>query len=127
MAFGYVYPAYECFKTVERRPLEIFQLLFWCHYWFVMPFLMLSACLSICFKLTTVSKHLIFCLFCRIIVALLTVFERVGDPLISWYTNVIRYLYSSMSSFFFRGLGLATCIMLMVCPSNLRRFCSTQG
>ncbi|XP_008448000.2 putative HVA22-like protein g [Cucumis melo] len=52
MAFGYVYPAYECFKTVERRPLEIFQLLFWCHYW--------------------------------IIVALLTVFERVGDPLISW-------------------------------------------
>ncbi|XP_022135839.1 putative HVA22-like protein g [Momordica charantia] len=52
MAFGYVYPAYECYKIVERSSLEIFQLLFWCHYW--------------------------------IIVALLTVFERMGDPLISW-------------------------------------------
>ncbi|XP_038887899.1 putative HVA22-like protein g isoform X2 [Benincasa hispida] len=52
MAFGYVYPAYKCFKIVERSRLEIFQLLFWCHYW--------------------------------IIVALLTVFERVGDPLLSW-------------------------------------------
>ncbi|KAF5202244.1 Hva22-like protein i [Thalictrum thalictroides] len=52
MVFGYAYPAYECFKTVEKNKPEIEQLRFWCQYW--------------------------------ILVALLTVFERVGDTFISW-------------------------------------------
>ncbi|KAK9286999.1 hypothetical protein L1049_015407 [Liquidambar formosana] len=52
MAFGYAYPAYECFKTVEKNKSENEQLLFWCQYW--------------------------------ILVATLTVCERVGDAFISW-------------------------------------------
>ncbi|KAK6938942.1 TB2/DP1/HVA22-related protein, partial [Dillenia turbinata] len=52
MIFGYAYPAYECFKTVEKNRPEIEQLRFWCQYW--------------------------------ILVAVLTVFERFGDALISW-------------------------------------------
>ncbi|KAK9129543.1 hypothetical protein Sjap_010030 [Stephania japonica] len=52
MVFGYAYPAYECFKTVEKNKPEIEQLRFWCQYW--------------------------------ILVAMLTVFERVGDAFISW-------------------------------------------
>lgn len=52
MVFGYAYPAYECFKTVEKNKPEIEQLRFWCQYW--------------------------------ILVALLTVLERVGDTFISW-------------------------------------------
>ncbi|XP_039122889.1 putative HVA22-like protein g [Dioscorea cayenensis subsp. rotundata] len=30
---GYVYPAYECYKTVELNRPEIEQLRFWCQYW----------------------------------------------------------------------------------------------
>ncbi|KAF3520404.1 hypothetical protein DY000_02064006 [Brassica cretica] len=52
MVFGYAYPAYECFKTVEQNKPEIQQLQFWCQYW--------------------------------ILVAALTIFERVGDTLVSW-------------------------------------------
>ncbi|MCL7033193.1 hypothetical protein MKW94_019654 [Papaver nudicaule] len=52
MVFGYAYPAYECFKTVEKNKPEIEQLRFWCQYW--------------------------------ILVAMLTVFERVGDTFVSW-------------------------------------------
>ncbi|PIA55513.1 hypothetical protein AQUCO_00700067v1 [Aquilegia coerulea] len=52
MIFGYSYPAYECYKTVEKHKLDIDKLRFWCQYW--------------------------------IIVALLTVFEKFGDTLISW-------------------------------------------
>lgn len=52
MILGYAYPAYECFKTVEKNKPEIDQLRFWCQYW--------------------------------ILVALLTVFERVGDAFVSW-------------------------------------------
>ncbi|XP_031284974.1 HVA22-like protein i [Pistacia vera] len=33
MVFGYAYPAYECFKSVEKKTPEIDQLLFWCQYW----------------------------------------------------------------------------------------------
>ncbi|XP_074279178.1 putative HVA22-like protein g [Silene latifolia] len=33
MIFGYMYPAYECFKSVERNKPEIEQLRFWCQYW----------------------------------------------------------------------------------------------
>lgn len=52
MVFGYAYPAYECYKTVEKNKPEIEQLRFWCQYW--------------------------------ILVALLTVCERIGDTFISW-------------------------------------------
>ncbi|XP_045806855.1 putative HVA22-like protein g [Trifolium pratense] len=52
MVFGYAYPAYECYKAVEKNRPEIEQLRFWCQYW--------------------------------ILVALLTVFERIGDTFISW-------------------------------------------
>ncbi|XP_023644144.1 putative HVA22-like protein g isoform X2 [Capsella rubella] len=52
MVFGYAYPAYECYKTVELNKPEIEQLQFWCQYW--------------------------------IIVAALTILERVCDALVSW-------------------------------------------
>lgn len=52
MIFGYAYPAYECYKTVEMNKPEIEQLRFWCQYW--------------------------------ILVAVLTVCERIGDAFISW-------------------------------------------
>ncbi|KAI7747728.1 hypothetical protein M8C21_024744, partial [Ambrosia artemisiifolia] len=52
MVFGYAYPAYECFKCVEKNKPDIEQLRFWCQYW--------------------------------ILVAVLTVCERIGDTFISW-------------------------------------------
>ncbi|KAI5656168.1 hypothetical protein M9H77_24961 [Catharanthus roseus] len=52
LVFGYAYPAYECFKTVELNKPDIEQLRFWCQYW--------------------------------ILVAVLTICERVGDAFISW-------------------------------------------
>ncbi|KAJ0856384.1 hypothetical protein HanRHA438_Chr13g0577901 [Helianthus annuus] len=33
MLFGYAYPAYECFKSVEKNKPDIEQLRFWCQYW----------------------------------------------------------------------------------------------
>ncbi|KAK9063909.1 hypothetical protein SSX86_017781 [Deinandra increscens subsp. villosa] len=52
MLFGYAYPAYECFKSVEKNKPDIEQLRFWCQYW--------------------------------ILVAVLTVCERIGDTFVSW-------------------------------------------
>ncbi|KAE8676893.1 putative HVA22-like protein g [Hibiscus syriacus] len=52
LILGYAYPAFECFKTVEKNKVEIHELRFWCQYW--------------------------------ILVAFLTVFERIGDIFISW-------------------------------------------
>ncbi|KAK1441050.1 hypothetical protein QVD17_06886 [Tagetes erecta] len=52
MIFGYAYPAYECFKSVEKNKPDIEQLRFWCQYW--------------------------------ILVAVLTVCERIGDTFVSW-------------------------------------------
>lgn len=52
LVLGYAYPAFECYKTVEKNKADIEQLRFWCQYW--------------------------------IIVALLTVFERIGDIFVSW-------------------------------------------
>ncbi|KAG2319676.1 hypothetical protein Bca52824_012889 [Brassica carinata] len=64
MVFGYAYPAYECYKAVEKNKPEIQQLRFWCQYW--------------------------------ILVAALTVFERVGDTFASWVP-----LYSEAKLAFF--------------------------
>eukprot|EP00249_Psilotum_nudum_P006887 c20137_g1_i2 orf=2-568(-) len=33
LVLGYIYPAYECFKSVERYRPDIEQLRFWCQYW----------------------------------------------------------------------------------------------
>ncbi|XP_011045109.1 PREDICTED: putative HVA22-like protein g [Populus euphratica] len=44
MVFGYAYPAYECYKTVELNKPEIEQLRFWCQYW------ILVAVLTVCEK-----------------------------------------------------------------------------
>ncbi|KAM7270799.1 hypothetical protein ACFE04_030013 [Oxalis oulophora] len=52
LLFGYAYPAFECYKTVEKNKVTIDELRFWCQYW--------------------------------VVVALLTVFERIGDIFISW-------------------------------------------
>ncbi|PSS15879.1 HVA22-like protein [Actinidia chinensis var. chinensis] len=52
LVLGYAYPAFECFRTVEKNRVEIEELRFWCQYW--------------------------------IIVAVLTVLERIGDIFISW-------------------------------------------
>ncbi|KAE8656442.1 HVA22-like protein h [Hibiscus syriacus] len=52
MVFGYAYPAYECYKTVEMNKPDIEQLRFWCKYW--------------------------------ILVAVLTISERIGDAFVSW-------------------------------------------
>ncbi|XP_024979313.1 putative HVA22-like protein g [Cynara cardunculus var. scolymus] len=52
LILGYAYPAFECFKTIEKHGVGNAELRFWCQYW--------------------------------VIVAILTVFERVGDIFISW-------------------------------------------
>ncbi|KAK2983771.1 hypothetical protein RJ640_017174 [Escallonia rubra] len=36
MAFGYAYPAYNCFKAVEKNEPDVDHLLFWCQYWLPM-------------------------------------------------------------------------------------------
>ncbi|KAK9723591.1 hypothetical protein RND81_05G010500 [Saponaria officinalis] len=42
MILGYAYPAFECFKTVERNKVNIHELRFWCQYWIIV------AVLSVC-------------------------------------------------------------------------------
>ncbi|CAN6465800.1 unnamed protein product [Victoria cruziana] len=39
LLLGYVYPAFECFKTVERSQREIEGLRFWCQYWIIVALL----------------------------------------------------------------------------------------
>ncbi|CAN6283543.1 unnamed protein product [Urochloa humidicola] len=39
LAFGYAYPAYECYKTVELNKPEIEHLIFWCQYWILVALL----------------------------------------------------------------------------------------
>lgn len=52
MAVGYVYPAYECYKIVERPMPDLEHLRFWCQYW--------------------------------MIIAVVTVIERLADIVVSW-------------------------------------------
>ncbi|CAN6977752.1 unnamed protein product [Brassica oleracea var. botrytis] len=33
LILGYTYPAFECFKTVEKNKVDIEELRFWCQYW----------------------------------------------------------------------------------------------
>ncbi|KAI3939158.1 hypothetical protein MKX01_002026 [Papaver californicum] len=39
MLVGYAYPAFECYKTVEKNKIEIEQLRFWCQYWIIVAVL----------------------------------------------------------------------------------------
>ncbi|KAL6521188.1 hypothetical protein OROGR_017757 [Orobanche gracilis] len=52
LVLGYAYPAFQCFKTVEKNRVEIPELRFWCQYW--------------------------------IIVAVITILEKIGDVFVSW-------------------------------------------
>ncbi|MCD7451169.1 hypothetical protein HAX54_009897 [Datura stramonium] len=35
LVLGYAYPAFECFKTIEKNRVEIDELRFWCQYWII--------------------------------------------------------------------------------------------
>ncbi|XP_006339320.1 putative HVA22-like protein g [Solanum tuberosum] len=35
LVLGYAYPAFECFKTIEKNKVEIHELRFWCQYWII--------------------------------------------------------------------------------------------
>ncbi|MCD7452888.1 hypothetical protein HAX54_018562 [Datura stramonium] len=52
LVLGYAYPAFECYKTIEKNKVDIEELRFWCQYW--------------------------------IIVALLRIFETIGDVFMAW-------------------------------------------
>lgn len=52
LLFGYAYPAFECFRSVEKNKVNVEEIKFWCQYW--------------------------------IIIALVTVCERIGDVFLSW-------------------------------------------
>lgn len=52
LAVGYIYPAYECFKSIEVSKRDVDRLQMWCQYW--------------------------------IIIAILTVIERLADVFVSW-------------------------------------------
>ncbi|XP_010452553.1 PREDICTED: HVA22-like protein i [Camelina sativa] len=36
---GYAYPAYGCYKSVEKKKLEIHELRYWCKYWILVGLL----------------------------------------------------------------------------------------
>ncbi|CAN8298370.1 unnamed protein product [Cochlearia groenlandica] len=36
---GYAYPAYRCYKSVEKKKAEIQELSYWCKYWILMSLL----------------------------------------------------------------------------------------
>jgi hypothetical protein len=77
LVLGYAYPAYDCYKTVELNRPDVEQLRFWCQYWFVScaPSLLLWA---------RIYNVLIFHDLGRILLAVLTAMERVGDDFASW-------------------------------------------
>ncbi|XAR64777.1 hypothetical protein NMG60_11008607, partial [Bertholletia excelsa] len=39
LIIGYAYPAFECFKIVEKNKVEIEELRFWCQYWIIVAML----------------------------------------------------------------------------------------
>ena len=39
LAFGYAYPAFQCFKTIEKNKVGIQELRFWCQYWIIVAVL----------------------------------------------------------------------------------------
>lgn len=92
LILGYAYPAYECFKTVELNKPDIEQLLFWCQYWYAPVTCQLNHYASLLtFCEFSSSKKPFLWYILRILVAALTVFERVGDSFISWYGGSTRF------------------------------------
>jgi receptor expression-enhancing protein 1/2/3/4 len=82
LVLGYAYPAYDCYKTVELNRPEVEQLRFWCQYWSVdcaPSSVLVGNC--VCMSLHLI-RFMIF--FCRILLAVLTVLERVGENFVSW-------------------------------------------
>ncbi|KAL1541419.1 putative HVA22-like protein g [Salvia divinorum] len=66
LVFGYAYPAFQCFKTLEKSKVTVPELRFWCQYW--------------------------------ILVALISIIEKVLDIFISWVPfyraiKLIMYIY----------------------------------
>ncbi|EEF52707.1 conserved hypothetical protein [Ricinus communis] len=57
MIFGYAYPAYECYKTVEKNKPEIEQLRFWCQYWILVAVLTGTTYVYDSFFRPYVAKH----------------------------------------------------------------------
>ncbi|XP_009617378.1 putative HVA22-like protein g [Nicotiana tomentosiformis] len=39
LVLGYAYPAFECFKTIEKNRVDIEELRFWCQYWIIVAVL----------------------------------------------------------------------------------------
>ncbi|KAL8505161.1 hypothetical protein ACS0TY_016389 [Phlomoides rotata] len=39
LAFGYAYPAFQCFKTIEKNKVGIPELRYWCQYWIIVAVL----------------------------------------------------------------------------------------
>lgn len=39
LVFGYAYPAFQCFKTLEKNKVAIPELRFWCQYWIIVALL----------------------------------------------------------------------------------------
>ncbi|KAL9319359.1 hypothetical protein ACSQ67_015876 [Phaseolus vulgaris] len=35
LIFGYAYPGFECYKTVEKNRIDMEELRFWCKYWII--------------------------------------------------------------------------------------------
>ncbi|KAJ0868791.1 hypothetical protein HanRHA438_Chr11g0482131 [Helianthus annuus] len=35
LLLAYLYPAYECFKSIEKNKPDVEQLRFWCQYWII--------------------------------------------------------------------------------------------
>ncbi|GJV66566.1 putative HVA22-like protein g [Tanacetum coccineum] len=75
MVFGYAYPGNDCFKSVEKNKPDIKELRFWCQYWY---YIRLNL-----FKFTGLDLKLYHDVF-KILVAGLTVCERIGDTFLSW-------------------------------------------
>ncbi|XP_047967548.1 putative HVA22-like protein g [Salvia hispanica] len=66
LVFGYAYPAFQCFKTLEKNKVTVPELRFWCQYW--------------------------------VIVALISIVEKVLDIFISWVPfyraiKLLMYIY----------------------------------
>ncbi|KAA3455226.1 HVA22-like protein j [Gossypium australe] len=81
LILGYAYPAFECFKTVEKNKVEMQELRFWCQYWYQIQSFTLPIILH--FPL----KPLTFLMLLDNLWPIQTrgiVFERIGDIFISW-------------------------------------------
>ncbi|XP_056158892.1 putative HVA22-like protein g isoform X2 [Syzygium oleosum] len=88
LVLGYAYPAFQCYKTVEKNRVQIDELRHWCQYWsrpvailFLLQFNEFGGC-----DLSSGSRDIALMITSTmIILAMFTVLERIGDVLISWF------------------------------------------